>query len=117
MSDGKAAVRILASARPRRLPGGVTTRSECGRDGWMVGRGVRSRLDDRAARCHTPGAREGAAMSEGGYWRLSASELLAGYAAGAFSPEEVVDEALGRIARLNPLLYAYLLVDEAGARQ
>jgi Asp-tRNA(Asn)/Glu-tRNA(Gln) amidotransferase A subunit family amidase len=49
-------------------------------------------------------------------WRLSASELLAGYSQHAFSPVEVVDAILARIEQVNPLLSAYLAVNQDDAR-
>jgi Asp-tRNA(Asn)/Glu-tRNA(Gln) amidotransferase A subunit family amidase len=48
-------------------------------------------------------------------WRLSASALLAGYAARAFSPVEVTASVLDRIAAVDPLLNSYLVVDADGA--
>ena len=48
-------------------------------------------------------------------WRLSAAELLRGYARHEFSPVEVAQDALRRIERLNPRLRAYLAVDGDGA--
>lgn len=53
----------------------------------------------------------------GGFWRLTAGELLAGYARHDFSPVEVLDECLERIERLNPALQAYLAVNHEDARR
>jgi len=52
-----------------------------------------------------------------GFWRLSASQLLAGYARRDLSPVEALDELLERIERLNPLLRAYLAVNDEDARR
>ncbi len=48
-------------------------------------------------------------------WALSAAELMAGYAAGVFSPVEVVDDLADRIQRLSPMLGAFttLCLDRA----
>ncbi len=55
-------------------------------------------------------------MTTGGdLWRLSATELLSGYAARHFSPVDVVRETLQRIDRMNSVLGAFLLVDPDGA--
>lgn len=48
-------------------------------------------------------------------WRLSAAELLEGYARRAFSPVEVTTCLLERIERKDGPLHAYLLVDAEGA--
>ncbi len=48
-------------------------------------------------------------------WRLSASELLAGYARRSFSPVEVVSEAFKRIERLDRHLHAYLALNHDDA--
>src|SRR3954451_2834020 len=50
-------------------------------------------------------------------WRLSASELLDGYARRQFSPVEVVDELYARIEQLYPALRAYLALNGDDARQ
>jgi aspartyl-tRNA(Asn)/glutamyl-tRNA(Gln) amidotransferase subunit A len=47
---------------------------------------------------------------------LSASELLAAYAAGALTPVEVVDAVLRRIAALDGRVNAFCLLDPDGAR-
>lgn len=49
--------------------------------------------------------------------RLSATELAAGYAAHTYSPVEVLEATLARIARLDPKVNAYRLVDAEGARK
>lgn len=46
---------------------------------------------------------------------FSASELLAAYRSGQASPVEATQAVLARIARLNPLLRAFVLVDEQAA--
>ncbi|MGH8210955.1 MAG: amidase, partial [Steroidobacteraceae bacterium] len=51
------------------------------------------------------------------FWRLTATELLSGYARGDFSPVEVLNECLERIERLNPLLHAYLSINTQDARR
>ncbi|MEK9659064.1 MAG: amidase [Chloroflexota bacterium] len=50
-------------------------------------------------------------MSDAGYWRLSAVELLAGYERREFSPVEVTRELLERAERLNPQLSAFLAIN------
>jgi aspartyl-tRNA(Asn)/glutamyl-tRNA(Gln) amidotransferase subunit A len=52
-------------------------------------------------------------MSE--LWRLSAAELLDGYARRAFSPTEVTAAILARIEALDGHLHSFLLVDREGA--
>lgn len=52
-----------------------------------------------------------------GFWRLTAAQLLEGYAAREFSPVEVLEECLERIERLNPLLRAYLAINREDARR
>jgi len=59
---------------------------------------------------------EGAHPSSG-FWRFSAAQLLAGYARREFSPVEVLDELLERVERLNPLLRAYLALNDEDARR
>lgn len=49
--------------------------------------------------------------------RLGIAALQAAYRNGTFSPGEVVDAALTRIAELNPTLHAFIEVDEDGARR
>ena len=44
-------------------------------------------------------------------WRLSVAELLEGYRAGKLSPVEVTCACLARIARDDPTLNAFYLVD------
>ncbi len=50
-------------------------------------------------------------MADDGYWRMSAGELLAGYARHDFSPVEVVREIFERIDRLNPELRSFLALN------
>ncbi len=47
--------------------------------------------------------------------RLTATELIAAYAARRLSPVDVTAAILGRIHRLNPALLAFYLVDDDGA--
>ncbi|HEU0072192.1 MAG TPA: amidase [Alphaproteobacteria bacterium] len=54
-------------------------------------------------------------MSEREPWRLSATELLAGYAARAFKPSEVLAAVQTRIAEVEPALSAFLASDPARA--
>jgi Asp-tRNA(Asn)/Glu-tRNA(Gln) amidotransferase A subunit family amidase len=49
------------------------------------------------------------------FWRLSAAELLEGYAHAAFTPLEVTQALLERIDRKNEPLRAYLAIDRDGA--
>ncbi|MGH9843078.1 MAG: amidase, partial [Blastocatellia bacterium] len=56
-------------------------------------------------------------MTNNSFWHLSGSQLLAGYARRDFSPVEVLDELLERIERLNPLLRAYLALNDEDARR
>ena len=46
---------------------------------------------------------------------LSASQLLEGYARRAFSPVEVTRAVLDHMAKLEPTLHAFLVIDEDGA--
>jgi aspartyl-tRNA(Asn)/glutamyl-tRNA(Gln) amidotransferase subunit A len=48
--------------------------------------------------------------------RLALAELTAGYASGEFTPTDVVEHLLERIARLDPKLRSFIEVDQAGAR-
>jgi len=48
-------------------------------------------------------------------WRLSAAELLDGYARRAFSPVEATASVLERIAQKDDVLHSFLLVDRDGA--
>jgi len=48
-------------------------------------------------------------------WRLSAAELLDGYARRTFSPSEVTASVLERITAKDGLLHAFLVVDPEGA--
>ncbi len=56
-------------------------------------------------------------MSDGGYWRLSATELLEGYRRRDFSPVEVTREVFERIERLDPKLSAFLALNTDDAMQ
>jgi aspartyl-tRNA(Asn)/glutamyl-tRNA(Gln) amidotransferase subunit A len=49
-------------------------------------------------------------------WELSAAELAAGYARGAFSPRDALASVLARIDAVNPKLNAIVTFDIAGAR-
>lgn len=53
----------------------------------------------------------------GGFWRLSAVELLDGYRRRDFSPVEVVREVFERVERLDPALSAFLALDPDGAER
>jgi len=48
--------------------------------------------------------------------RLSAADLAEGYACRSFSPVEVVESLLARIAQANGRLNAIVTLDPAGAR-
>ena len=50
-------------------------------------------------------------MAETGFWRLSAAQLLDGYARHEFSPVEVVRELFERVEQLNPTLSAFLAMN------
>ena len=50
-------------------------------------------------------------MADSGFWRLSAAELLDGYAQRNFSPVEVLHELYERVDRLNPALSAFLALN------
>ncbi len=50
-------------------------------------------------------------------WRLSAFELAQGYRAGAFDPVEAVEACLARAEACEPVLNAFIVLDEAGARR
>jgi aspartyl-tRNA(Asn)/glutamyl-tRNA(Gln) amidotransferase subunit A len=50
-------------------------------------------------------------MATSGFWRMSATELLAGYARRDFSPVEVVRELFERAERLNPKLSSFLAMN------
>ncbi|MCB8880212.1 amidase [Acidisoma cellulosilytica] len=54
-------------------------------------------------------------MSASDLYRLTATDLLAGYARRDFSPVDVTRACLDRIAATNPVLNAFCLVDEASA--
>lgn len=49
-------------------------------------------------------------------WRLSATELGAGFAAGTFTPVDALDACLARIAATNGAFNAIVTLDEPGAR-
>jgi len=49
-------------------------------------------------------------------WRLSATSLAAGYRSLRFTPEQVLEQVLARIATHNLRLNAVVTLDEAGAR-
>ncbi len=49
-------------------------------------------------------------------WRLGISDMLAGYRAGKFTPVDVFDSTLDRIAAANPPLNALVTLDPGGAR-
>ena len=49
-------------------------------------------------------------------WRLPATQLGAGYRAARFTPEDVLDQVLERVAQHNPHLNAIVTLDAAGAR-
>ena len=50
-------------------------------------------------------------MSDAGFWRLSATELIEGYRRRDFSPVEVTREVFERIERLDPKLSAFLAAE------
>jgi len=50
-------------------------------------------------------------MAEAGFWRLSAAELLDGYACREFSPVEVLRELYERVEQLNPVLSSFLTLN------
>jgi aspartyl-tRNA(Asn)/glutamyl-tRNA(Gln) amidotransferase subunit A len=54
-------------------------------------------------------------MARDDYWRLSATELLAGYARKDFSPVEVAASIFARIEKLNPLLNSFLALNRNDA--
>ena len=56
-------------------------------------------------------------MSDAGFWRLSATELIEGYRRRDFSPVEVTREVFERIERLDPKLSAFLAVNTDDAMQ
>ena len=49
-------------------------------------------------------------------WRLSAAQLTHGYANGDFTPGEVLDAVLNRVAECQPHTNAMVLVDRMGAK-
>ena len=50
-------------------------------------------------------------------WALSATELMAGYVAGRFTPLDAIDSVLERIDDVNPLVNAVVTSDADGARR
>ena len=50
-------------------------------------------------------------------WQLGIADTLAGYRAGSFTPQDVLDGTLRRLAEVNPVLNAVVTPDEAGARE
>ena len=54
-------------------------------------------------------------MSDAAFWRMSATELLAGYARHDFSPVEVLRELYERVERLNPKLSSFLALNTGDA--
>lgn len=54
-------------------------------------------------------------MSE--LWRLSAAELAQGYGSSAFTPVDVLDACLERMATWQPHIHAMVMSDRTGARQ
>ena len=54
-------------------------------------------------------------MGDSGFWRMSAVELLEGYAKRQFSPVEVTREVFARIERFNPQLSAFLALNTEDA--
>lgn len=54
-------------------------------------------------------------MNESDVSFMSAADLVASYQAKALSPVEVTEAVLARINRLNPVLNAFVLIDEEGA--
>jgi len=50
-------------------------------------------------------------------WALSATELMAGYVAGHFTPVEALESVLERMEGVNPLVNAVVTSDAAGARR
>jgi aspartyl-tRNA(Asn)/glutamyl-tRNA(Gln) amidotransferase subunit A len=50
------------------------------------------------------------------FWRRSAADLVSGYAAGDFSPVEVLQSVLQRLDEVNPRLNAVVTLDREGAR-
>lgn len=50
-------------------------------------------------------------------WRLDAAALAQGYRSGAFTPAEVLDACLARVAQCQPHINAMAHVDRMGARQ
>jgi aspartyl-tRNA(Asn)/glutamyl-tRNA(Gln) amidotransferase subunit A len=50
-------------------------------------------------------------------WALSATELVAGYVAGSFTPLDAIESVLARIEGVNPLVNAVVASDPEGARR
>lgn len=49
-------------------------------------------------------------------WKLTAADLVAGYAAGTFTPRDALESVLARIDAVNPQINAIVTMDVAGAR-
>lgn len=49
-------------------------------------------------------------------WRLSAAQLTDGYAKGDFTPGEVLEAVLARVAQCQPHLNAFVMTDKVGAK-
>jgi len=52
----------------------------------------------------------------GPLWQLSAAQLTQGYRAGDFTPGEVMDACLARVAQCQPHINAVLMADRGGAK-
>ena len=50
-------------------------------------------------------------------WQLGIAETTAGYRDGKFTPEDVLDETLERLSKVNPILNAVVTGNEPEARQ
>ncbi|MEI9815129.1 MAG: amidase [Acidobacteriota bacterium] len=50
-------------------------------------------------------------------WALNATELVSGYRAARFTPDEVIESVLMRINEVNPLVNALVTIDAEGARR
>ena len=56
-------------------------------------------------------------MAGEGFWRLTGTQLMEGYARREFSPVEVLEEILVRAEGLNPVLHAFLAMNTDDARR